>query len=91
MPGTQIRRDGGKFAHQGLLDRKSIERLLAGGAVNASAGLLHHPASRLLVQIRQIAEGAGGEEVTLDVLNSGLHHTLLCRVRRRTRVDLIPA
>src|SRR6516164_4077875 len=88
MPGAQVGSHRGELAHQRLLDREAIQRLLARGAVDAQAGFLHHPAAGLLVQIREIAERAGGKEITLDVLDAGLDHALLGRVRRRTRIDL---
>ena len=43
VPRTQIRSNGGKRTHQGTLDGETFERAFAGGAVNANAGLLHHP------------------------------------------------
>ena len=44
----------------------------------------------LLVQVGQIPESAGRQEITLDVFNSRLNDALLPRIRRRTRVILKP-
>src|SRR5579862_120634 len=77
VPGTELRRGGRELAHQGLLDREALERLLARGAVDAYACLLDYPAACLLVQICEIAKAAGGEEVALDVLDARLDDPLL--------------
>ena len=88
VPGAEVRCHRRQRLHQRLLEREQIEGLLAGGAVNAHAGFFRDPATRLRVQIRQIAEGAGGQEVAFDVFNAGLDDALLRRVCRRARINL---
>src|SRR5687767_1569226 len=87
MPGTEIGSDWWQAAHQRLLDQETFDGLLASGAMDANAGFLQHPTTRLLVQIGQIAEAARGQEVALHILHPGLNDPLLLRIRRRTRID----
>ena len=58
-PAGQLRRHRGQGTEQALLHfGKAFERCFAGRAVNAVAGLVHHPCLQLAVGIVQIAEFA---------------------------------
>jgi hypothetical protein len=56
--------------------------------VDAHAGFLRHSASRLRVQIRQIAERSNRQKVAFKIFNARLDNALFSRVCRRTRIDL---
>jgi hypothetical protein len=56
--------------------------------VLAQPGFVHHPLTRLLVQICQISEGTQRQEIDLHVLDSGFHDPLLRRVSRRAIFNL---
>ncbi len=78
----------GNGRSSGLLDGEARQRLLARGAVHAYARFLQHPATRLGVEIGEIAKRARGQEVALDVLDTRLDDPFLGRIGGRTRVDL---
>lgn len=84
VPGAQIGSHRRELVHQGSFDRKALERSLTGGAVDTKAGFLEHPAARLGVEIGEIAERAGGQEVALYVLHPRLDDPLLLRIGWRT-------
>src|ERR1700733_774261 len=86
-PDTQVRSHRGQLLHQRSLERKTRQRLFACRAVDAKAGFLQHPIPALGVQVRQIAELAQGEEVTLYILNARFDDPLLGRICRRTGLD----
>lgn len=72
---------------RGALQFEQRERRHAGGAGDALPGLLLDPATRLLVQVSRVAEGSGGQEVALDVLDAGLDDSVLLRIVRRAGGD----
>ena len=88
VPNSQVRYLRRQGFQKRLLQRKQRQGLLACGAVGAQARLVQHPTLGLGVQLGQVAELAGGQEVAFDVLDAGLHDALLLRVMGRARVNL---
>ena len=88
VPRAQVGHNRRQILHEGLLERESIERLLTGGAVDAQACFLRHPASRLCVQIRQITERSNRQKVAFKIFNARLHNAFFSRDGGRTRIDL---
>ena len=81
----------GQGTEQALLDfGKALERRFAGRAVDAVAGLVHHPRLQLAVGVIQIAEFAQRQETALDVFDARLDDAFLLRVAWRAGIDLEP-
>ena len=55
--------------------------------MNANTGFFQHPSPSLLVQIGQITESTGRQEVAFDVFDAGLHDPFT--VSRELRVVLL--
>jgi len=85
MPGAQVGRHCGKRQQLRAFQREALQRLGAGGAVDARPRDLEHPLACLGVEVGHVAEGARGQEVALHVLHAGLDDALLLRIGRRAR------
>ncbi len=87
LPAAQIRRHRRQGQEQRALHREALQRPHPRRAVDALPGHLQDPRAHLGVEIRQIAEGAGRQEVALHVLHARFDDALLLRVPRRAGVD----
>ena len=81
-------RDRRQRLQQRALQLEQRQWRLAGRAVHAHTGFLHHPTACLGVEVGQIAELAQRHEAALDVFDSRFDDPLLLRVPRGTWVDL---
>ena len=66
---------------------EALERRCSGGAVNAIAGIAHHPVHQLLVGIGEIAELTQRHEVVLDVLDARFNAPFLLWIGDRAWRD----
>src|SRR5471032_291623 len=88
-PNCKLRRDVWQADQQGSLDfGEALERHLAGGSVNAVAGLVHYPSLYLAVGVSQTTELAQGQEASLYKFDARFHDSLFLRIPWRACIDL---
>src|SRR5471032_838911 len=88
-PNRELRRHVWQADQQASLDfREALERHLAGGSVNAVAGLVHYPSVYLAVGVSQTTELPQRQEPSFYKFDARFHDSLFLRIPWRACIDL---